>query len=91
MMNKSMSVEDILEQRGERYGKFEHQIECVGSIVEAMCKVHREKFGKEPSPTLRAEWHYLAIKLARIPADPDYIDNLHDLEGYARLMKEERS
>lgn len=86
---KSISVEDTLETRGKIYGEFKNQIECVGKIVSAMidCANANEI---RIDMDIQAEWHYLAIKLARIAANPNYTDSYHDLAGYATLMERER-
>jgi hypothetical protein len=90
MMNKSMSVDDTLAQRGSVYGEFRVQLETVGSIVEIMKFAYITNNIEYPSKELMAEWHYLAIKLARVAVNPDHIDSYHDLAGYATLMERER-
>lgn len=90
MMNKSMTVEDTLAQRGSVYGEFGVQLETVGGIVEVMKAAHISNRGY-PSKELLAEWHYLAIKMARIAVNPDHTDSYHDLAGYATLMEQERT
>lgn len=81
------SVESTLNERGQRYGSFDKNIECVAHIVGAMINVYDDKHGEAPRLSLVAEWHYLAIKMARIAADPNYTDNYHDLAGYATLLE----
>ncbi len=90
MMNKSMTVEDTLAQRGSVYGEFGIQLETVGGIVEIMKAAYIANHTNYPSKELLAEWHYLAIKLARIAVNPDHTDSYHDLAGYATLMERER-
>lgn len=90
-LGSETSVEQTLKQRGGVYGKFENQVWCIGCIVEAMTITYRaNNKQQEPSQELKAEWHYLAIKLARIASNPDYTDSYHDLAGYATLMEMER-
>jgi len=89
MMNKSMRIEDTLDQRGSVYGEFKYQSECVSKIVSAMIRCGNAN-DKSISDEVIAEWHYLAIKLARIAANPEYMDSYHDLAGYATLMERER-
>jgi len=93
------SVDDTLKQRGNIYGDFGVQCSTVGAIVKAMDsayvdnqKIDRNNavMGGNVPMNLIAEWNYLAIKLARIAANPDYTDSYHDLAGYATLMERER-
>lgn len=94
-----MNVEDTLKQRGSIYGEFATQTQTVGAIVLAMANAYAENNGidknnalmeKSVPMKLLAEWHYLAIKLARIAVNPDYTDSYHDLAGYAMLIEKER-
>lgn len=89
MMNKSMSVDDTLEQRGNVYGEFSEQRKCIAGIVSSMvqCATQNKKI---VSDEIIAEWHYLAIKISRIAVNPEHIDSYHDLAGYATLMERER-
>lgn len=90
-MNKSMSIEDTLAQRGSVYGEFKYQRECVSVIVAAMNNCFKDNNGGISAGCEQlAEWHYLAIKLARIAVNPDHTDSYHDLAGYATLMERER-
>ena len=86
------SVEDTLIQRGSVYGEFNNQVHTIAMIVDAMKFAYSQTHNQEnPHDTLIVEWHYLAIKLARIAANPMYSDSYHDLAGYATLMERERS
>ena len=86
------SVEDTLIQRGSVYGEFNNQVHTIAMIIDAMKFAYAQAHINEiPHDTLIAEWHYLAIKLARIAANPMYSDSYHDLAGYATLMEEERN
>jgi len=87
-----MRVEETLQQRGNVYGEFSDNLECVSKIVEAMRECRNKKFSyhADMERKIDAEWHYLAIKLARIAADPEHTDSYHDLAGYAMLMEKER-
>lgn len=89
-MNKSMSVEDTLAQRGNVYGEFNIQLETVSSIVEIMKAAFMANNDFYPEKELITEWYYLAIKLARIAVNPSHTDSYHDLAGYATLMERER-
>ena len=84
-----MTVEETLVQRGSVYGDFKDQVACVSGIVSIM-KTCAHKNSLEVTIETLAEWHYLAIKLARIAANPIHVDSYHDLAGYALLMEKER-
>lgn len=86
----SESINETLKQRGSVYGDFGVQLETVGGIVEIMKAAYIANNTTYPNKELLAEWHYLAIKLARVAVNPDYIDSYHDLAGYAALMERER-
>ena len=82
--------DDIMKERGDRYGKYEWQRYAVGNIVHAMETVYIMKNnGAFPSASLKADWYYMAIKIARIAASPDYEDNYIDLENYVLLARNE--
>lgn len=84
-----MEVNETLKQRGSVYGEFREQVKCVDAITNAMIDCACAN-GREPLGTEMAEWHYLAIKLARIAVNPNHVDSYHDLAGYATLMERER-
>lgn len=89
-MNKSMTVDDTLRQLGSVCGEFGVQLETIGGIVEIMKAAYIANKTTYPSKELLAEWHYLAIKLARVAVNPDHTDSYHDLAGYATMMERER-
>lgn len=80
---------DTLSERGERYGSFATH----AAIAQNLQAVMR---GTDAAPT---NWQYLAPdmaqaltviadKVARIlNGDPAYLDNWHDIQGYARLVE----
>lgn len=79
-------VSDTLKERGARYGDFaEHAI-----IAQTLQEVMRATDGwKRLDYTKRQALTTIADKIARIlNGDPDYADNWHDIQGYARLVEE---
>ena len=78
-----MKVEETLKERGERYGSFDGyavQLEALKNAVdlEASCLNCVHKAGME----------MILTKIARIMnGDPDYVDNWHDIAGYATLVE----
>jgi len=83
-------LSDTLAERGARYGSFEDHAAIAQNIQLAMR-------GTDTHPT---RWDYLspdmaqaltviADKIARIlNGDPTYLDNWHDIQGYARLVEQ---
>lgn len=79
-----MNVDQILQERGERYGSFEQN----ATIAQSLKKVLH----------MNENWHHLAYdqrealdmichKMARIMnGDPNYADNFFDIAGYATLV-----
>jgi hypothetical protein len=90
-----MTVDSTLAERGARYRDFrEHAY-----ISEALIQIMMYPMGNEMEP-IRAGWsrmdHYqrqalrtIAYKIARIlNGDPNYADNWHDIQGYAKLVED---
>jgi len=82
-----MSVEKTLQERGERYGDFSVHAEIAQAIQDAM----RYRFPsnwERLSDVQKQALTVIADKIARIlSGDPDYRDNWHDIQGYARLVE----
>ena len=79
--------EKILDERKSVYGEFEHQAECVGSIICNLieCSVLN---GKEPTNKQVGAFAYIAVKLARYAVSPSHYDTMLDLENYCKLIKD---
>lgn len=79
------SVDSTLNERGSRYGEFADVSDTTQAIKDIM------KGGKSSGElsTYQIEaLDMIASKIARIVnGDPDYIDNWHDIAGYARLVE----
>lgn len=83
-------VSETLAERGARYGSFEDHAAIARNLQLAMR-------GTDAAPT---KWNYLAPdmaqaltviadKIARIlNGDSTYLDNWHDIQGYARLVEQ---
>ena len=83
----SSSVDGTLKERGTRYGEFSdvaNTTQLIKSIIGS---------GKNAAKMNGSQCEALdmiASKIARIVnGDPDYIDNWHDIAGYARLVEKE--
>ncbi len=80
-----MTVEKTLEERGARYGAFiDHAV-----IAQGLQEVLQEAPNYwRLQPDVRQMLVVITDKMARIlNGDPDYTDNYHDIQGYARLVE----
>lgn len=80
-----MSVEDTLIERGNRYGAFADHAKIAQNIKRGMqCE------GYDNLPDMhRQALEVIADKIARIlNGDPNYKDNWHDIQGYAKLVED---
>lgn len=80
-----MSVDQTLQERGSRYGDFADHALIAQSIKRAMAGP-----GWDELPDMhRQALEVIADKIARIlNGDPNYADNWHDIQGYARLVEQ---
>jgi hypothetical protein len=81
-----MSIENTLKERGERYGSFETHAEIAqGLQMEMRSAAGWNKLKCDQKQALTT----IADKIARIlNGDPNYIDNWHDIQGYAKLVED---
>ncbi|MCR4532721.1 DUF6378 domain-containing protein [Acinetobacter venetianus] len=83
-----MNIKETLQQRGARYGEFSEVAETTYQLQEAL---------KRSQPSSMTSSQIIALdmicnKMARIVnGDPSYIDNWHDISGYATLVEQELS
>ncbi len=82
-----MSINKTLEQRGERYGKFKD----VAATTYALQEILRDAKNHEHMTDDQViALDMICNKMARIVnGDPNYIENWHDIAGYATLMENE--
>jgi len=78
-----------LAERGSRYGSFaEHALiaQSLQSIMRGTDCVHTG--WNALAPDMQQALTVIADKIARIlNGDPTYLDNWHDIQGYARLVE----
>lgn len=81
-----MNVQETLNERGARYGDFTHH----AAIAQALQNNMRATGGWERLNAVQKQGlSVIADKIARIlSGDPNYADNWHDIQGYARLVEE---
>lgn len=80
------SLADTLTARGSRYGDFTGQAALTQSVLDIwMAAPGWQKL----DPVKRSALFYLADKVARaLNGDPEYVDNWHDIAGYAKLVED---
>jgi hypothetical protein len=79
-----MSVDEILAQRGERYGLFAEHARITQSIKRAM--VDSPNWAGL-SDDKKEGLEMVAHKIGRIlNGDPEYLDSWDDVEGYTKLV-----
>lgn len=98
MTEVKTSVEDTLAQRGSRYGDFtDHAAVCqeLKEVMTGCTKVNPEYPNQRIrgwqllSSVQRQALEVIADKIARIlSGDPNYDDNWHDIQGYAKLVED---
>lgn len=80
------SVQETLKERERLYGNIEDLMTLSQEIQGAM---RTSKNWWDLMPAQREALQMIASKLARIlNGDPNYKDNWHDIQGYARLAEE---
>lgn len=79
-------VADTLNERGARYGDFtDHAAICEATLAHWTAQPGWQRLDPVKRQTLRM----LADKTARIlNGDPEYKDNWHDIQGYAKLAED---
>lgn len=79
-----MAVEQILAERGSRYGSFEDHSE----IAQSFKKIMQDSPSWEVmTPPMRQSMEMFADKMARIlNGDPTYDDSWVDIAGYSQLV-----
>lgn len=76
------TIDEILTERGSRYGPFKQHAEVTQAIKRIMFE-----FPKELADDQREALEMIAHKIGRIVnGDPDYIDSWDDIAGYAKLV-----
>lgn len=81
-------IESTLAERGQRYGDFTDHARICQNIKGVMMFDPASKWGKLSNVQKQA-LEVIADKVARIlSGDPDYADNWHDIQGYAKLVED---
>jgi hypothetical protein len=82
-----MGIEQTLAERADRYGKFSTHATISQQLQSVLVsKPEWEKLNASQREALFMICH----KIARIlNGDPNYVDNWHDIAGYATLVEQE--
>ena len=85
-MSKSLSsIEATLAERGSRYGDFTDHAALAMSLKD---RLRMEAGWASLSTDKQQALDVIADKIARIlTGDPEYTDNWHDIQGYAKLAE----
>ena len=87
-----MNVEETLKERGNRYGSFKKHADIAQSLQDIMrdTDVPSQATGwRSLSADKKQALTVIADKIARIlNGDPEYKDNWHDIQGYAKLAED---
>jgi hypothetical protein len=80
------NIERTLNERGTRYGDFTDHARICQNIKQAMMQ---EAGWSRLSDVQKQSLEVIADKQARIlSGDPNYADNWHDIQGYAKLVED---
>ena len=80
------NVSDTLAERGARYGSFYDHATIAQGLQEVLLEAPN---WFKLQPDVRQMAIVITDKLARIlNGDPNYTDNYHDIQGYARLVED---
>lgn len=79
-------LNETLKERGNRYGDFSEHAVIAQDIQDAMrCREGWDRL----DPVKKQALTVISDKIARIlSGDPEYADNWHDIQGYAKLVEE---
>ncbi|AAT38395.1 gp36 [Burkholderia phage BcepC6B] len=79
-------INETLAERSARYGKFEDH----AALAQNLQDVLRDTKGWDRlAPDQKQALTVIADKIARmLNGDPDYVDNWHDIIGYAKLVED---
>ena len=81
-----MDVEQTLEERGSRYGTAEDNANLTVKLYETVAE---GKTYHVWTPMHKLMTQMILHKISRMAnGDPNYLDNVHDIVGYAKLLED---
>ena len=82
-----METQELLEERGNRYGDFSEQSKIVQDLKDAMAS---SRNWEDLFPFQKEALEMIQHKIGRmLNGDPTYLDNIDDIIGYATLLREQ--
>lgn len=82
--NELLTAEDIIKERGARYGRFYDQAYVSVSLKRIMQATPN---WNNLAPDQREALEMMAVKASRVlVGDPNHVDNWRDIEGYSKLV-----
>ena len=85
-----VGVEDILLERGNRYGKFSGHAELTQALKDTFNEYSINQQGSRLTPSMQEALSMIFHKIGRIGnGDPFYDDSWIDIAGYAQLVVDE--
>jgi len=79
-------IEKTLKERESVYGEFEDNADITQELIKVI--ENAPSYSKLSKQHLEA-FHMIFHKISRaVCGDPDYIDNIHDIVGYAKLLED---
>lgn len=83
-----MSIKNTLEQRGKRYGEFKDVAQLSNDLMRLLQAT--PNYNESLSDSQHFALVMITNKIARlVNGDANYIDNWHDIAGYATLVEQE--
>lgn len=83
---KTVSTEDILAERGSRYGDFKKHAQ-IAQLLKETIRAHMGYKWTAMANDQQEALDMICHKIGRIAnGDPDYSDSWHDIAGYAKLV-----
>jgi hypothetical protein len=80
-------VDEILAERGARYGNYLEQTKISSALMAVMHEALLKR-GKTLAPDMQDCLIMTAVKISRIiNGDPEHADNWADIAGYAKLVQ----
>ena len=84
--SKASNIEATLAERGARYGAFRDHAVIAQNLQDSM---RNTEGWNRLAPDQKQALSVIADKIARmLNGDPNYIDNWHDIIGYAKLVED---
>lgn len=74
-----------MKERGSRYGNY-MDLAVIAQTIKDACRANKNWLNLNPAQ--KESIDMIASKIARVvEGDPTYMDNWHDIQGYARLSE----